>query len=83
MSKVRIFEVEYRYCEVFDGKLDRFIIRNKKSVVAKDALEAVQKMGAIVKKETYRIDAAEVGGKQTVVTIARFDPIGVSLEAEV
>lgn len=77
--KTSIYKVRYEIIEKWDGKRNE-PSRDSKNVVAKDAMDAILK----VKKETAKpftyVD--EETKEKSTVTVERFSPIEVTLEAQ-
>ena len=83
MSKrTRIFNVEYFSQEVFDGRRNGEPVKENKSIIAKNAAQAISLVGIVLAKEVCEFEDDEKKGKMIKATRTDFDPIGVALEAE-
>ncbi len=76
---IRIFEVTYNFTERYDGEFMRSC-EERKSVIAKNASEAIRKVEKILAKGSSWYDDEEK--KRVVVTYTNIDPIRVTLEAQ-
>jgi len=79
MPVTRIFKVDYRSIEKYNGK-DGQALSESKNIKAKDAADAIQKVRKVVDKPSFYID--EETKKKVSVTRHSFEPINVTLEAE-
>lgn len=81
MRTTRIFQVVYFFNEVTNGKREPSYLKETKSVVAKDATEAIEKVkAALIKSKSSFID--DETKKKVSVSYAGFDPVNVTIEAE-
>lgn len=77
--KTRIFTISYNVTEKYNGK-DGSSFKETKTIVAKDAIDAVSKISKQALQAGSYID--EESKKKVIVTRVAFDPIEVVLIAE-
>jgi hypothetical protein len=82
MKHARIFEVDYNYQQTFNGKKDSQWLRDRKSIVAKDALEAGQLVKTKVMNQTSSFKDEENKNKLVKVTTISIDITSINLIAE-
>lgn len=74
-----IYGVDFWITELYNGK-DRIVLKETKSVAAKNAQDAIDKAKVLYTKPTHYID--DESGKKVNVTRKDFEPINVILRAQ-